>query len=65
MKNGKLSKEERRAKKLARQQNRQNIMTMLTTLQGKDIMAMNDNQLRKTIVVLCDYVGISQKGIIQ
>jgi hypothetical protein len=65
MKEKKLTKEERLARKLKRKASRDNILALLANLKGKDIMTMNDNQIKKTMVVICDHLGISQNGIIQ
>jgi len=60
----KLTKEERAAKKAARQQNRQGITNTLTSLNGKSIKSMTANEKEKLLIVVCDYLGISEQGTV-
>ena len=60
----KLTKEERAAKKAARQQNRQGITNTLTSLKGKSIKSMTANEKEKLLIVVCDYLGISEQGTV-
>ncbi len=61
----KLTKEERAAKKAARQQNRTSITAILAVLKGKEIKKMTAKEKEDLLVVISDFLGISQNGIIQ
>ncbi len=60
----KLTPEERAAKKAARQQNRANIIAILTALKGKDIRKMTAKEKDDLLAVISDFLGISQNGVI-
>lgn len=60
-----LTKEERAAKRLARQQNRLNIQNILLSLKGKTIKTMTANEKEKLLIVLCDFIRISEQGVVQ
>lgn len=64
MKNGKLTKEERQTKKAARRQNRQGIIDILTNLKGKSIKTMTAAEKEKLLIVVCDFIGISEQGTV-
>lgn len=61
----KLTPKEKAAKKLARQQNRANITTLLATLKGKEIKKLSAKEKEDLLIVISDFLGISQNGIIQ
>ncbi len=60
-----LTKEERAAKKAARQQNRASITAILATLKGKDIKKMPAKEKEDLLIVISDFLGISKNGIVQ
>ena len=60
----KLTPEERAAKKATRQQNRANIIAILTALKGKDIRKMTAKEKDDLLAVISDFLGISQNGVI-
>ncbi len=60
-----LTKEERAAKRAARQQTRTNIISLLAALKGKDIKkSMTAKEKEDLLVVISDFLGIYQNGII-
>lgn len=61
----KLTPAERAAKKLARQQSRTSITAILLTLKGKSIKTMTAKEKEDLLIVIADFLGISQSGIIQ
>lgn len=65
MANKSLTKEERAAKKAARRQNRTNIQNVLLSLKGRAIKTMTANEKEKLLIVLCDFLGISDQGVVQ
>lgn len=61
----KLTKEERAAKKVARQQSRSSVMAILAVLKGKEIKKLSAKEKEDLLIVISDFLGISQNGIIQ
>jgi|GEM_PF-3023433 len=61
----KLTPEEKAAKKAARQQSKTNILAILLALKGKDIKKMTAKEKEDLLVVLCDFLELSQNGIMQ
>lgn len=59
-----LTKEERAAKKAARQQNRNNITSILASLKGKAIKNMTAKEKENLLIVISDFLGISENGVI-
>lgn len=61
----KLTPEDKAAKKAARQQNRANITAILATLKGKEIKKLSAKEKEDLLTVVCDFLGISENGIVK
>ena len=64
MANKNLTKEELAAKRAARQQKRKGITDILAGLKGKNIKTMTATEKEKLLVVICDFLGISEQGTV-
>lgn len=59
-----LTKEERAAKRAAPLQNRNNITSILASLKGKAIKNMTAKEKENLLIVISDFLGISENGVI-
>ena len=59
------TKAEKQAEKQKRKENRESILLVLTNLKGKDIKAMTAKEKEDLLIAVCNFLGISEKGIIK